>query len=126
MAVETMPFTEEKKVSMVDASCATRCSLLSTGTQYDVDQAPQNILRKTTSSTQANFVPIEKKSNTTIMIDKATYATTERTNASTMAIDGVENKVVDVGVQSLPTSCLPVSTQTQGIKQNEAALKHCT
>ena len=30
------------------------------------------------------FVPIEKKSNTTIMIDKATYATTERTNASTM------------------------------------------
>ena len=61
MAVETMPFTEVKNVSMVDASCATRSrSLLSIGTQYDVDQAPQNILRMTTSSTQANFVPIEK------------------------------------------------------------------
>ena len=122
MAVETMPFREVKNVSMVDASCATRSrSLLSIGTQYDVDQAPQNILRKTTSSTQANFVPIEKNSNTGVMIDKATCATTEKTDASTMAIDGVENKVVDVGVQSLPTSCLPVSTQTQRIKQNEAA-----
>ena len=117
MAVETMPFTEEKKVSMVDASCATRArSLLSIGTQYDVDQAPQTFYHGDIVNT-SKFCTIEKKSNTTIMIDKATYATTERTNASTKAM--TESKIKSLMLGCISTDLLSTCIDTDSTYKAE-------